>query len=144
MHVLPAGPAGLPAALEIQTRCGMFRLEPGGHVVQVWRLRPRTIPPDRQRALVTHDPESGVKTVSLLGSREGRLRPLYSHRSRSGLAFGLCEGMMLEWRGSWLLYASGEGHVVLIESRSGKVIKLTQQLRRLPGGHGSVTHWSSS
>lgn len=34
------------------------------------------------------------------------------------------EGMSLSRRGSWLLYASGEGHLVAIESRSRQVFNL--------------------
>jgi hypothetical protein len=43
--------------------------------------------------------------------------------------------MLLSRRGSWLLYTSGEGEIVAIESRSRRVFDLARVLSHLPGGH---------
>jgi hypothetical protein len=128
---LPRAPANLPAPIEISTGCGAFRIEPSGRVVQIWRSAPNPAESGSERAVVSHDVGTGLKSVYLIGSDV----PLYSHRSHDAVWFGVCgEGMSFRWRGTWLLYASGEGDLVAIESRSRRIVNLGPLLRRLPGG----------
>jgi hypothetical protein len=147
---LAAGPAGLPAAVKISTRCGTFLVERSGRVVQAKQKQTRNerIAP-WSNALLIHSVDTGVKTVYLTRSGQADPRPVYSHHTRFGLWFGLCEETPLRWRGAWVLYASSEGHLAAIDRRTERLIDLTGLLARLPGGRtkvrGRVTataHWT--
>jgi len=135
VHMLPAGPAGLPASIQIRTNCGTFRVEPTGRVSQVLQARLHFGGSKESGAVVVYSPESRLKSVYLLESGEDTSMPLYSHRSRDGRWSGVCaEGLLLSRRGSWLLYTSGEGDLVAIETRSRRVFDLARVLSHLPGG----------
>jgi hypothetical protein len=139
VHVLPTGPAGLPGAIQIRTNCGTFRIGSNGRVAQVLHARLHLGGSKESRAVVVYSPESRLKSVYLLESGEEKSMPLYSHRSRDGLWSGVCaEGLLLSRRGSWLLYTSGEGDLVAIETHSRRVFDLARVLSHLPGGRAGA------
>jgi hypothetical protein len=90
VHMLPTGPAGLPAPIQIRTNCGTFRIEPSGRVAQVLQPGLHFGSWTESRAVVVYSPEDGLKTVYLLESRENTSTPLYSQRSRDGSWVGVC------------------------------------------------------
>ena len=139
---LPTAPEGLPAAVMIRTNCGFFRVERSRHVAQLDETQAReedapAVAP-RSEAIVIYSPDTGVKTVYLIESGGHSPKPVYSHQTGLGLWFGLCEETPLRWRGTWALYASSEGHLVAIESRTGRLVDLTALFARLPGGRTKV------
>jgi hypothetical protein len=166
VKILPRGPTGLPAPVQIWTKCGAFLVHTDGTVSHnrkpgpwPWlqtgdrrpprlqlppaRLRPRRVAWDsgvvanRSGELAFTATEGytglvrpGYETVYLLEPGSRRPRAIFHHR----ITFTLCgRGVQLWWRGSWLLYAVGEGHVVALDTAGTRVVDLTRVLRRLPG-----------
>lgn len=166
IHMLPRGPKGLPAPVEIWTRCGTFLVDTGGVVTherkpgpRPWyqtgdrrppplklapaRLKPRRVAwysgvvPSRSGGLAftategyTGSTRPGYETIYVLKPGSRRPRALLRHR----VTFSLCgRGVQLWWRGSWLLYAAGEGHVIALDTAGTQVVDLTRVLRGLPG-----------
>jgi hypothetical protein len=166
IHVLPRGPRGLPAPVEIWTKCGTFLVDSNGTVThekkpgpRPWyqagdrrppplklgpaRLKPRRIAwdsgvvPSSSGELAFTATEGytgrvrpGYETIYVLRPGSRRPRALFSHR----VVFSLCgRGVQLWWRGRWLLYAAGEGHVIAFDTAGANVVDLTSTLRRLPG-----------
>jgi hypothetical protein len=165
-RVLPRAPAGLPASVELWTRCGVFVVGTDGSISTrpgrgrwvVVETRPLRIalPPPRHRprrigidsGLVRNRAGAAAFTATegYTGHREPgdevvnileRGRARPVHRQR--LRFTLCgRGVQLSWHRSWLLYGVGEGHAVAINTRSARRIDLSATIRRLPGTRPSA------
>jgi hypothetical protein len=76
----------------------------------------------------------GIETTYLL--RAGSRSSEAIHRVR--LRFAVCaRGAALAWHGSWLLYSSSEGRIVVLDTRDGRTaLDLSSVVPRLPGTRG--------
>jgi hypothetical protein len=90
------------------------------------------------------DPARGalaLETVDVL--RAGARTAIPVHREQ--VQFAPClSGADVEWRGSWLLFAAGEGHLAVIDTAGAqRTISFTPVMRALPGADdGFGAYWA--